>query len=67
MFKKSGRGYRKPFCINEACSNFVPEEKRGYKKKAKTDATEPEKQENNTEKEKGTQGKNKKAQKGTDK
>jgi DNA topoisomerase-1 len=67
MFKKSGRGYRKPFCINEACSNFVPEEKRGYKKKAKTDATEPEKQENNTEKEKGTQGKYKKAQKGTDK
>lgn len=34
MFKKSGRGQRKPFCINEQCSNFTPEEKRGgYKKK----------------------------------
>ena len=33
MFKKSGRGYKRPFCINEACENFVPEEKRGYKKK----------------------------------
>ena len=29
MFKKSGRGAKKPFCINEACSNFTPEEKRG--------------------------------------
>ncbi|MFR2156399.1 MAG: topoisomerase DNA-binding C4 zinc finger domain-containing protein, partial [Evtepia gabavorous] len=28
MFKKSGRGF-KPFCINEACPAFVPEEKRG--------------------------------------
>jgi len=33
MFKKSGRGSKKPFCINPACSNFLPEEKRGYKKK----------------------------------
>ncbi len=39
MFKKSGRGAKKPFCINEACAAFVPEEKRGgYKKKpAKTE------------------------------
>ena len=29
MFKKSGRGAKKPFCINEKCSNFTPEEKRG--------------------------------------
>ncbi len=29
MFKKSGRGAKKPFCINERCSNFTPEEKRG--------------------------------------
>ncbi|MBR6206857.1 MAG: type I DNA topoisomerase [Oscillospiraceae bacterium] len=29
MFKKSGRGYKRPFCINEECANFVPEEKRG--------------------------------------
>ena len=34
MFKKSGRGFKKPFCINEQCSNFTPEEKRGgYRKK----------------------------------
>ena len=29
MFKKAGRGAKKPFCINESCSNFTPEEKRG--------------------------------------
>ena len=29
MFKKAGRGAKKPFCINEACANFTPEEKRG--------------------------------------
>lgn len=34
MFKKSGRGRMKPFCINENCSNFLPEDKRGYYKKA---------------------------------
>ena len=33
MFKKSGRGFKRPFCINPACSNFLPEEKRGYPKK----------------------------------
>ena len=33
MFKKSGRGFKKPFCINEQCPNFLPEDKRGYKKK----------------------------------
>ncbi len=33
MFKKSGRGAQKPFCINEECPNFLPEDKRGYKKK----------------------------------
>ena len=34
MFKKSGRGFKKPFCINEKCSNFTPEENRGgYRKK----------------------------------
>ena len=34
MFKRSGRGPLKSFCINEECPNFVPEEKRSYKKKA---------------------------------
>ena len=33
MFKKSGKGYKRPYCINPACANFVPEEKRGYVKK----------------------------------
>ena len=33
MFKKSGRGHMKPFCINEACENFLPEDKRGYKRR----------------------------------
>ena len=34
MFKKSGKGRNKPFCVNEQCSNFLPEDKRGYYKKA---------------------------------
>ena len=34
LFKRSGRGPLKSFCINEACPNFVPEEKRVYQKKA---------------------------------
>ena len=34
LFKASGRGYKKPFCVNEACGSFLPEDKRGYKKKA---------------------------------
>ncbi|MBQ8935020.1 MAG: topoisomerase DNA-binding C4 zinc finger domain-containing protein, partial [Oscillospiraceae bacterium] len=33
MFKLSGRGFKKPFCINESCSNFLPEDQRGYRKK----------------------------------
>ncbi|MBE6958519.1 MAG: type I DNA topoisomerase [Ruminococcaceae bacterium] len=34
MFKKAGKGRNKPFCINEKCENFLPEDKRGYYKKA---------------------------------
>ena len=35
MFKTAGKGAHKPFCINEQCSNFTPEEKRGgYRRKA---------------------------------
>lgn len=37
MFKKSGRGAKKAFCINEHCSNFTPEEKRGGWKKRETE------------------------------
>jgi len=40
LFKLSGRGYRKPFCINETCKNFLPEDKRGYKKKTDSNAVE---------------------------
>ena len=36
MFKKSGRGRMKPFCVNESCQNFLPEDKRGYYKKTET-------------------------------
>ena len=42
MFKKSGKGRMKPFCINESCSHFLPEDKRGYYKK-KTDEASAEK------------------------
>ena len=41
MFKKSGRGRMKPFCINEACENFLPEDKRGYYKKKEADEEAP--------------------------
>ena len=41
LFKKSGRGFRKPFCINPECSLFVPEEERGYKKKTTAAAESP--------------------------
>jgi len=33
MFKLSGKGARKPFCANSECSLFLPEDKRGYRKK----------------------------------
>ena len=36
MFKKAGKGRNKPFCINEKCENFLPEDKRGYYKKAES-------------------------------
>ena len=39
LFKKSGRGRMKPFCINEACEAFLPEDKRGYYTK-KTETAE---------------------------
>ncbi len=33
LFKRSGKGQMKPFCINEECTNFLPEDKRGYKRR----------------------------------
>ena len=44
MFKKAGRGAKKPFCIHEDCSNFTPEDKRGGWKKPAGDAKEEKKQ-----------------------
>ena len=45
LFKKSGRGRMKPFCVNESCSRFLPEDQRGYYKKKtenpEQDASEP--------------------------
>ena len=38
MFKRSGKGAMKPFCANPACSNFLPEDKRGYRRKATGEA-----------------------------
>ena len=43
MFKKSGRGQMKPFCINEQCVNFLPEDQRGYRKKPAEASAESEK------------------------
>ncbi len=43
MFKKSGKGRNKPFCINEQCDHFLPEDQRGYFKK-KTEGGEPDEQ-----------------------
>ncbi len=52
MFKKSGRGFKKPFCINEECPNFVPEDKRGgYKKKTAEPPASEEAKDSKTEKE----------------
>ncbi len=44
MFKKSGRGYNKSFCTNAECPNFLPEDKRGYRRKpsAQTDENKTE-------------------------
>ncbi len=41
LFKLSGRGQKKTFCINEKCAEFVPEEKRGYRRRAPAEGTEP--------------------------
>lgn len=60
MFKKSGRGRMTPFCINPDCENFLPEDKRGYRKKtvaAETDAAETEQTSEETKSEKKTTSK----------
>ncbi len=40
LFKKAGRGAMKPFCINESCPDFLPEERRGYKRRMPKATTE---------------------------
>ena len=41
MFKRSGKGRMKPFCINESCPQFLPEDQRGYyRKKTMEEKTE---------------------------
>ena len=45
MFKKAGKGRNKPFCINETCANFLPEDKRGYYKKKTAEETETKEEE----------------------
>ena len=42
LFKKSGKGRMKPFCINESCKNFLPEDQRGYRRKVTTQDGDPE-------------------------
>ncbi len=39
LFRRQGKGFCKPYCINPDCAVFLPEDKRGYKKKAATDKT----------------------------
>ena len=50
LFKKSGRGRMKPFCINEKCEHFLPEDKRGYYKKADSKDSEEKKTKKTTKK-----------------
>ena len=40
LFKKAGKGRNKPFCINENCTKFLPEDQRGYYKKKTAETAE---------------------------
>ena len=57
LFKLSGKGRNKPFCINESCPSFLPEDKRGYKKKAPAKTEEAEAEQAAEAKEKKTESK----------
>ena len=50
LFKKSGKGRMKPFCINEKCSRFLPEDQRGYYKKKTAEEGEATPEEKSAEK-----------------
>ena len=41
MFKRSGKGRMKPFCVNENCAAFLPEDQRGYYKKKTDESKNP--------------------------
>lgn len=43
MFKRAGKGAMKPFCANAECTNFLPEDKRGYRRKPAEAAAEADK------------------------
>ncbi|MBE6932393.1 MAG: type I DNA topoisomerase [Ruminococcaceae bacterium] len=64
LFKKSGRGRMKHFCINEACEAFVPEDQRGYRRKTESSS---EGEEKTTAEKKKPAAKKTKTTKGTDK
>ncbi len=53
LFKKAGRGRQKAFCINENCSQFLPEDKRGYYKKKTEEGEKPKKTAKKTTKKAG--------------
>ena len=61
MFKKAGKGRMKPFCVNEKCSNFLPEDQRGYYKKTTEKAGESKTKKTTTKTTKKTASKGKKA------
>ena len=66
MFKKAGRGAKKPFCIHEGCSNFTPEENRGgWRKKADEEPPEEKAEEKKTTAKKTTAKKTAAAKKTT--
>ena len=55
LFKKSGKGQKRTFCINEECENFTPEEKRpGYFKKKTDNSPDAEKKTEKTAKKKSS-------------
>ncbi len=43
LFKTGGKGFKKVFCVNPNCPNFLPEEQRSFKKKTEETAEGEEK------------------------
>ncbi|MCI2058701.1 MAG: type I DNA topoisomerase [Oscillibacter sp.] len=55
LFKRAGRGFRRPFCVNPACSNFLPEDQRGYPKRKTAGTDDKSTQESGGEKAAGVE------------